>query len=258
MLTATMVMALLHISQEDTIPRACLEHESMLPRPQFWFQSVLHELVYNLDPYCAQQFRVSRNTFNFIVKLLRGTTEKINTRLREAISIEKRVAVAVWRLATGNSYRTISSTLGLGKSAAIQITNEFVDAINALYGDWIKFPETVQETAEFIDRFQENTAVQVPRIVAAIDGSHIPIKAPKHHKEGYFNRKYLYSMILQGVVGADGRFLDVATGFPGSIHDARVLRISGFFGFFGSEGRNTSGSCETHRKDPCWPSYCCR
>ena len=32
--------------------------------------------------------------------MLRGTTEKINTRLRaEAISIEKRVAVALWRLA---------------------------------------------------------------------------------------------------------------------------------------------------------------
>ena len=102
--------------------------------------------------------------------------------------------------------------------------------INVLYGDWIKFPETVQETAEFIDRFQENTSVQVPQIVAAIHGSHIPIKAPKHHKEGYFNRKHFYSMILQGVVGADGRFLDVATGFPGSIHDARVLRMSGFFG----------------------------
>ena len=87
--------------------------------------------------------------------MLRGTTEKINTRLRaEAISIEKRVAVALWRLATGNSYRTVSSTFG----------------------------------------------------------------------------KYFYSMILQGVVGADGRFLDVATGFPGSIHDARVLRMSGFFG----------------------------
>ena len=87
--------------------------------------------------------------------MLRGTTEKINTRLRaEAISIEKRVAVALWQLATGNSYRTVSSTFG----------------------------------------------------------------------------KYFYSMILQGVVGADGRFLDVATGFPGSIHDARVLRMSGFFG----------------------------
>ena len=36
-------------------------------------------------------------------------------------------------------------------------------------------------------------------------------------------------MILQGVVGADGPFLDVATWFPGSIHDARVLRMSGFF-----------------------------
>ena len=43
--------------------------------------------------------------------------------------------------------------------------------------------ETVQDTAEFIDKFQENTAVQVHQTVAAIDGLYIPIKAPKHHKK---------------------------------------------------------------------------
>ena len=114
----------------------------MLPRPQFWCQSMLHELVYHQDPYWAQQFRVSREKFNFIVQLLCGTTDKRNTRLQDAISIKKRVAVALWRLATGNSYRTISSTFGMGKSTAIQITNEFLDAINALYGDWIKFRDS--------------------------------------------------------------------------------------------------------------------
>ena len=74
MLTATMMMAL-HMPQEDTFPRA-QRRAWMLPRPQFWFQSMLHELVNHHDLYWAQQFRVSRETFNFIVQLLRGTTEK--------------------------------------------------------------------------------------------------------------------------------------------------------------------------------------
>ena len=37
-------------------------------------------------------------------------------------------------------------------------------------------------------------------------------------------------MNLQAVVGFDGRFVDTSAGFPGSIHDARVLRMSGLYG----------------------------
>ena len=66
----------------------------------------------------------------------------------------------------------------------------------------------------------------LPNVVGAIDGSHISIKAPHVNHEDYFNRKQNYSMNLQGVVDADGKFIDVSTGWPGSIHDARVLRLS--------------------------------
>ena len=131
MLTATMMMAL-HMPQEDTFPRA--QHRCS-QGPSFgvsqcstsWYTTTTH---------------IGPNSFNFIVQLLCATTDKRNTRLQDAISIKKRVAVALWRLATGNSYRTISSTFGMGKSTAIQITNEFLDAINALYGDWIKFRDS--------------------------------------------------------------------------------------------------------------------
>lgn len=33
-------------------------------------------------------------------------------------------------------------------------------------------------------------------------------------------------MNFQGVVDADGKFIDVSTGWPSSIHDTRVLRLS--------------------------------
>ena len=65
-----------------------------------------------------------------------------------------------------------------------------------------------------------------PNAVGAIDGSHISIKAPHINHEDYFNRKQNYSINLQGVVDADGKFIDVSIGWPGSIHDARVLRLS--------------------------------
>ena len=90
--------------------------------------------------------------------------------------------MALWRLASGNAYRTVASTFGIGKSSAVEITNSFIDALNELYEDWITFPASVQETGEAIQRFSDNNLFNIPLILGAIDGSHIPVKAPKHNK----------------------------------------------------------------------------
>ena len=95
--------------------------------------------------------------------------------------------MALLRLASGNAYRTVTSTFGIGKSTAVEITNSFLDALNELYEDWITFPASVQVTGEAIQRFFDNNPFNIPQILGAIDGSHIPIKAPKHNKESYFN-----------------------------------------------------------------------
>ena len=42
----------------------------------------------------------------------------------------------------------------------------------------------------------------------------------------YYNRKSFHSIVLQGIVDSNGRFIHVSTGYPGSIHDARILRKS--------------------------------
>ena len=65
-----------------------------------------------------------------------------------------------------------------------------------------------------------------PQAAGAIDGTHIPIKAPVESTEDYFNRKHFYSVLLQAVVDADGRFIDTNVGRPGSLHDSRVYNLS--------------------------------
>ena len=45
-------------------------------------------------------------------------------------------------------------------------------------------------------------------------------------KSHYFSRFQRYDIIVQAVADGKRRFLDVAAGFPGSLHDARVLRNS--------------------------------
>ena len=66
----------------------------------------------------------------------------------------------------------------------------------------------------------------MPGVVGAIDGTHINIPGPSNHRDSYVNRKGSPSIQLQVVCDPNLSFLDVYTGWPGSVHDARVFRNS--------------------------------
>ena len=63
-------------------------------------------------------------------------------------------------------------------------------------------------------------------VIGAIDGSHIAIEAPLDRRDEYNNQKMTHSRILQGVCDSSKKFINCFAGFPGSCHDARVLRNS--------------------------------
>lgn len=71
--------------------------------------------------------------------------------------------------------------------------------------------------------------VDFPHVVDPIDGRHVEIKAPLLNPADYFNRKQKYSIETQAVADSRMLFMDISTGWPGSIHDARVLRLSRIF-----------------------------
>ena len=73
------------------------------PRNQFWFETLLHRNF--VEDWWKENFRISRRTFNYIVQAVGPDLAK-DTRLHECIPVNKRVAVALWRLATGDRYST--------------------------------------------------------------------------------------------------------------------------------------------------------
>ena len=66
-------------------------------------------------------------------------------------------------------------------------------------------------------------------VLGAVDGSHIPIKAPTKNPNAYYNRKKYHSVVLLATCDASLRFTYAWTGNPGSTHDATVLRSSELF-----------------------------
>ena len=95
---------------------------------------------------------------------------------------------------------------------------------------FISFPKKSRETERKIQKFRAFTECLIPQVVGAIDGTHVEIICPdSDSKVDYYSRKQKYTVNTQAVVGADLVFLDIATGFPGSVHDARVLRSTSLF-----------------------------
>uniref|UniRef100_A0A672HMP7 Protein ANTAGONIST OF LIKE HETEROCHROMATIN PROTEIN 1-like n=2 Tax=Salarias fasciatus TaxID=181472 RepID=A0A672HMP7_SALFA len=172
-------------------------------------------------------FRMRRTTFRHLCELLRPKLTRQDTRYRRAVPVELRVAVCLWRLATNLELRSISHLFGVGLSSACVFTQQVVAAINDnLKSQYLHTPKDA-EFVEIVKGFHDRWGF--PQCAGAVDGTHIPILAPSHNPADYYNRKGFYSIILQGVVDHNMKFWDVNIGWPGRVHDARVLSNSSLY-----------------------------
>ena len=170
---------------------------------------------------------MSRETFQYLCDQLRPLIQKQNTRMRRSVSTERRVAITLWVLATPAEYRSVAHLFGLARCTVCQIVNETCRAIvQKLLRVYVRFP-TGDGLKDVVRGFKEKLAV--PQCAGSIDGSHIPVTPPAMNHTDYYNRKGWYSVIVQAVVDHNYLFRDLCIGWPGSVHDARVLANSSLF-----------------------------
>lgn len=179
-------------------------------------------------------FRMSRATFDMICDELNSVVAKEDTMLRAAIPVRQRVAVCIWRLATGEPLRLVSKKFGLGISTCHKLVLEVCSAIRTvLMPKYLQWPD--EETLRRMkDEFESISGI--PNVVGSMYTTHIPIIAPKISVAAYFNRRHTernqktsYSITVQGVVDPKGVFTDVCIGWPGSMPDDQVLEKSALY-----------------------------
>ncbi|XP_074839416.1 uncharacterized protein LOC142006825 [Carettochelys insculpta] len=123
--------------------------------------------------------------------------------MRRALSVEKWVGIAVWKLATPDSYRSVGQQFGVGKATVGAVLMEVVRTINAmLLHRLVRLGDPDAAIAGF-------ATLGFPNCLGALDGTHIPIHAPEHSGGWYINRKGYHSVVLQALVDSRGRFLDI-------------------------------------------------
>jgi len=191
-------------------------------REQNFFEEMIRNQ--NITVLFKQYFRISKETFTNLCNLLQPVLQKQETNLRNPVGLEKRVAIAIRRLAKGDSFTSLSMQFGVGSSTCHAICKEFESHLCTIRGDFIKFPRTREEAQNAINEFEQFS--NIPQIVGVVDGSHISILAPTENKEDYFNRKHDYSVNLMGILNHKMMFLHASVGFPGSIHDSRAFQLT--------------------------------
>ncbi|XP_062519984.1 uncharacterized protein LOC134195007 [Corticium candelabrum] len=208
------------------------------PRESRWWDRMRAEAS---DTDWRENFRMSRGTFMSLCNDIRHLITKKSTHLRVPISPEKRLALTLYRLAGSEYYRTVSNLFGVGVSTASTISNEVCQAIvSHLSGQYVQMPQG-DRLKKVIERFR-NIGHGFPQIGGAVDGSHIPIKSPPLNPACYINRKGFHSIILQAVVDSFLYFNDICIGWPGRVHDARVLANSRLFAVAEHAGTAFPGS----------------
>nr|XP_023890080.1 protein ALP1-like [Quercus suber]POE63977.1 protein alp1-like [Quercus suber] len=183
------------------------------------------------DEEFRRAFRMSKATFQMICDELDPVVMKKNTMLRDAIPVRTRVAVCIWRLATGEPLRLVSRRFGLGISTCHKLVLEVCSAIKGvLMSKFLHWPD---ENKVEIDKEEFRSISGIPNVGGSMYTTHVPIIAPKNNVASYFNKRHTernqktsYSITVQGIVDPKGVFTDVCIGYPGSMSDDQVLEKS--------------------------------
>lgn len=176
-------------------------------------------------------FRLSRETFETLVGRFKSSPFFPRPRGgRPQIPAEKTCLISLSYLGTQNSMYRIADTFDVSESSVSLCLKRVLDFLFSISDEVIAWPSD-QERANIKAGFAARSDGKGPRnTIGCIDGCHIEIPHQNESPASYYNRKKFPSIILQGICDANSRFTDIFVGYPGSVHDARVLRESPFYG----------------------------
>ena len=128
------------LSVHNTVPKF-IRRERMIwvkERSSRWWDEIATNFT---QEEWLSNFRVSKATFNYLCDELRPLLYRVDTVMRKALAVEKRVAITLWFLATGGDYRTIGHLFGVAKSTVCVVAKEVCESIvTVLRPKYIEIP----------------------------------------------------------------------------------------------------------------------
>ncbi|XP_062375194.1 putative nuclease HARBI1 [Sardina pilchardus] len=175
------------------------------------------------EEQCIQRFRLDREAIIYLCRLLE---EQLSGRSNHplALPVILKMTTALSVLASGSFQRVAGDALHISQASVSRCLTQFVDAMLAHTRQFVKMPETPAERRRIKLGFHR--VAGFPNIVGAIDCTHISIRTPSVNENVYRDRKRWHSINVQVLCDHDTRILSICAKFPGSAHDAFILRNS--------------------------------
>ncbi|XP_018404621.1 PREDICTED: putative nuclease HARBI1 [Cyphomyrmex costatus] len=192
----------------------------------------VHQYVKEIVPRFSDRtfkthFRITPDTFEALLTKLHSIEDNVVTGCKP-VPLKKQLMITIWYLSNIESFQSVADRFDISKSTCWDIlyrTCKSLLKVNTIY-KIISWPNR-ERASTIMRQFQQINGF--PRIIGAIDGSHVQILKPKNHPNSYCNRKNYHSVLLQGVRDSKRLFLDVYVGEPGSIHDMRLFKKSDLY-----------------------------
>ena len=173
-----------------------------------------------------KNFRMKREEFYELVEMIRPYARTRSSRARQdIITLEKRIAMTLHYLKDQGSVIMTANTFGCSVASTCKAVKEITRILSRnLATRFIIYPTSKEEVEKINGEFLKKFGF--PKITGCVDGTHIPISEPHENSHDYFSYKMKYSINVQAMCDARGKFIDVDIKWPGSLHDARVFANS--------------------------------
>lgn len=184
------------------------------PRVNYTFQTVFE---FN------ERFRLSGIKLQELCERI-GHVLQHDTARNHALTVPQQIQAALHWLGTGAQYHAVGDMHGISKATICRSVHRTIRAINDILLHQVVCWPNQNEIRNIVQRF--NLIAGMPMVIGCIDGTLINIDAPSENEEAFVDRHGNHSLNAMAVCGPDLRFLYINVNWPGSVHDARVLRTS--------------------------------
>ena len=169
-----------------------------------------------------EKFRISQQAFEFVLHEI-GPKLQHETARNHALTPERQLMIALAWLGNGSQYHAIGRIHGVSKSTVHRCIDQVCRIlVDTLMGVTIRWP--TEDAGQIPQKFAQLSSNPFPNVAGLIDGSLINIDAPFEHEEAFVDRHGNHSINVLAVCGPNQEFYFITARWPGSVHDARILR----------------------------------
>lgn len=168
-----------------------------------------------------EKFRISKTSVEYLINEIGAVINHPTTKNKALTPCQQILCTLHW-MGSGSQYHVSGDNHGVSKATIHRCVRRVTTAIvNQIFGNEVRWPAN---TGSISQLFMEHG--NIPRIGGIVDGSLIPIDSPRQNEYMFVDRKGDHSINTMVICGPNLEFFYASARWPGSVHDARVLRCS--------------------------------